>query len=820
MNEKKNQGKPKLSKTDSSSAVPITERVNEKTATFEVNTVGDLLKFAKQKRRALEGQSVTSPFVTGSLQSITKKGIEYKIAESTASPARLDGEANYVSAIARLADVSMRTSMMKFPIPSTMTEDHPIGDAFSLIKRYYPNYEQVSEYLNTVVGQLADSYYISSELRQNLISVAMERVETILSPDVQLPPSTSRETVISNVKSKLETILIEGLTRNLRDTFGRTVPIDSQIDIERLVTRSCTVVANALTAAERFIDISNSSMLIDNLAELERRADDSIGEYARMTLMRLATDLADSAINNPVVALFVKNRLEFSFVSTSEKIDVTLLQIGEALRSPVASIKPRFGIGSTFVADVDFPSIRTMFNATELESVTVIPIIKYIQKALGITSSSSTIDEVLRSAGVPQATDLASYISMPREEFESTQMSTVQKLHEYFFEQTILKLLASSFVSAPSYNLKILSKLRTSDPSIRNVDNIEPVLIAVDHLRTAYLSSIRQMFDFFMAGVYLPSADEYARLESIRSDSLMMTRDFGTPVLDLFIGFVDKSMAKVSQTNQKMVPQLAVTSWSSHSYNYSGVQSLIVSKPPHIVAIQSYLDKDLSPSFLTESESNQLNVALLTGAVGTFSTNCYMKLKYKYSDDIINRLASLVPASVYTSLCEQMRNAGLPNPEALNIVRLTGEELSLYLKLWNKGADFKSDQVEVMTLVEIPREIYLMPHVAEDGVTIMRNKASKFSPFLTIFKAPLSIVSSGHPVKANRIGAEAVGLFMRPWPVSASKAEVIGSETTTKMFSSLTDRIDVGEDGTMQKPFSLLDPGVDYTLESPVSTTE
>lgn len=722
--------------------------------------------------------------VTARLNGLTKTGIQLVNHTNPEPVARLSGDYNYVTLFARLYEFSLKfaTERVKIPFYSDSIE----AAISSLFDKSSSDYRKTWNFLVDNISRLADTYHAGLAQRSGILEDVMIRLKDSSLGSTQITREDDAARLLESLRKDLEFVLLDGMKKSVRDTFGRTIPIDESLAYDALIAETASTVATASQKNIPFISFSSHKEFLLQLASLEKRAVLSTGDHARSQLLSSAAALTAQAKGDPAVALLTKNRMEFILNSGTDLVEVSMGDLTSAFSANVITLSKAKVQGPVAVAEVDLPLLTSSIDATALEQVRIQDVIEYALSSLFLSATSSTISDIITQVGLPAEKDLIALVQQGSVQDQVEYQEVIQAVHEYFYLLNMSALMGHSYSTPPNYDLKLLSSLQSMTAASRTVEDIEPVLIALDGIRQCYVQALKQTFEFFRGTYQIPSATTIAKLSVIK-DTEYSSRYAIVSDPDTFIhDMTDKAMKTVTEGMKRSMD--LDSAWSLNAYDFTSAERLVVLNGDKLISVESFIDQDVDVMLLSQEESNDLKIAGALGVTGSFRVTPYLSFSYKYDSSLIDKLSGMVTLDEYETLATAMEELGLPRPEAVKVERLQGDELTMYRRL--KGEITEEENEDdiarmALTVLHLPHKLYLIPVLSEVSQRLSNHKELPFSPYAHVFQVVLDSFSDMKPVKAGRVGAEAIGLIMRRWPVSAATikvaAEIVDLDVSNKV---------------------------------------
>lgn len=709
------------------------------------------------------------------LRDITKADLEIKSASTPEIANHIIGGPNYELIKSTLITRVLGFSMQEVDIPFA----GPKNSLFeSLTSRRFATPEKVAETLKDLVSQLTRLYHVSITERKQYVEVALERIAREYSLDVEETKTLTED---------IDFILNDGIKKTFRDNIGRQIPVPEASSMASLVGIMIAKIIDTLNAGKSLISTFALTELIRDYAVVERRAALATSEFDKRQTFDELTALTKKISVDPLLCLLVKNRLEYTINASSPTIRMSVIKFAELINTSVVELRAIDITSSVKIMEFSTPILDSAERLDDIERVTLRGTLDYIDEVMGAVSMQrSTSDMVntifsIRSEGEPA-------VKSTRQE-DTDSKETIRSLHMLYFKLELMKMIAQSFTTIPPFESNSLSVVTQSLNAKLDVYTIEPFIIALDNVKLAYVSSLKEALTTVKKGWSVPTIyeieDAQKRIEipPVFKMMLMKTHDAE------YKTFMTAAIAAVANRAEQVtgMKELASTSWRlgrllkrpAKGVNYVGRSGILYDMESHLEETVDVISND-------GSMSSEEMISILAGSSGEFKTIPYQVFKYSFGSPDLDSYFSHVSLDTYMATKEVSLANGVATEAHGDVVLLDS--------LKSETNDLIRQKLNISTekfwCVKMPLLAVFLPKVKyklcyHDPFTDSFTSVMVNSPLLQMFVTAMKSGEIKRVLSTYVNNNTLYSVMGGTWPAISTRVTAIGDVERHKILASL-----------------------------------
>lgn len=526
--------------------------------------------------------------------------------------------------------------------------------------------------LASMVSSAATQYFLSVEERRAYLDIAIEALKEThtMAPDQW-----------KKLQSELDLILTDGFKKSFRDGFGRSLPIPEATLLARSVEASSASLKDALASKSVISEVGPILAGLQRYLRLEQRARYAVTEVEKDMIVKEAVSLTDSMTDYPVIGALVLNRFLYTSRSNSVMIKVPRFAVAPSLGGTPFSLNVKKIKGPVKFVEFTPHAILSSDAESVLQFVSAKEVLIFISELVGYRHVPKESDLIAEVFGMALDIDRIKKALKLKDEDARLNLTSGQALSELFnslFKERLIDMVIDSFVTAPSFSSQTLNSIRTSAYDEETIKRIEPYIIAVDNLKTAYFAAIKDVIAILRPRLLADIPERFVavmkeQLENEHSFSFSITTDqpewFGN-LLNFFEGMVSHPSPV---TIAHILPNLSdsTNSWSAITHVTRDGEKVKVVRDDLIASAAVETHSGRIQSNLMIDVPDDIIMVLQTATSGRFTSRPYARYDVKFDSALLTDLFSYMTLPVFKRLSEEMAKNGMefkskPEPILIN----------------------------------------------------------------------------------------------------------------------------------------------------------
>lgn len=720
-----------------------------------------------------------SKLVQIGLKDVTKVDLEIRKNKEKKVDVHVIGSANHELMKSRMLTKFLDASMNEIELPFIGKTSDRLSD---VLNKKYDSADKVAEVIQSVITQMTKSYHMSVQEREKYTAAAVNSLNETLALSDEDKASLMKE---------INFILKDGLVKNFRDNIGRNIAIPEASTMAELAETLSTTISEAVNKGSRFVDVEKLVKIVAHYSVIEKRAETATSDFDRRSLHEELAKLTKDLASDPTIALIVRNRIEFSMNASSGVIKVTMGKFAELMNMPLVNFEVLDNSTATKILKFSVPRIKNSSTVTDFEYIRLESFIAYVQQVMGAVNATTFSADMLSRVFAQDGSSNSSVNFFNGENYKdviSSDLKTLKEMHSMLFEMKVLELLSSSFNVIPSSHSLSLSKISQSINAKLSLDEVEPTVLALDSIKNAYLSSLKDLVSLSALGLSVPSAYDINEIEKKIVSDVMFRGYLSSDHAAIYTNMIDEVVRNYKTRNASMLnfKPIVNSRWGLGRITVKNGESMALVNRSLMYHVGADIEESVENVNNDGSLSNEELLCLLTGEAGTFRTVPYLSYGYSYGSKDLDEYVSLTQLTDLQSIKSKSDSLGiksLANAEVVMIKRHQSAAITQYFKDENIREEVAWVGKLKKELVMIPDEVFHVK-VLDLKNNSMRSKRVN-SPFISITPTIMTGLVNDDVINIVSNDKHPVLHVFNTWPCLETFTNVVADLSHHKLLHSL-----------------------------------
>lgn len=790
------------------------------TSSNGVIKVNSISESQEKKNQTLTRLSKGKKVISVGLNSVTKAGLTVTDASAEHHVRNLH-DPNYEHVKARLVSLVLDRALENVAIPFNGNVQGSVMHAF---QSRYPSRQAAQDTMTYIVTQVTKAFHESKEARKLAVKDAVDafaRTEegiaffssalskaqsdpdyaASLFKDVKMDltqpknQAAALKMLARGLEADMTNILTDGLTKSMRDNFGRNVAIPESTNMANTVESIITSTHARFETEESLVDVSMTIELLRSYLTIERRALNATSEFERTELYRALTELRKDITKDYVVSNILKNRIEYSHNSQTPMFSVSLNTFAKGANDSLVEFEDVSVTSPSKILEFEVPDVANMTNQAQTDYISSRSILTYVIDCFGGLSTESMLDDTARMFSLE--TLEIDKVMTPSDKYDTKgHTALIGSIHKMLFKLRLLRLLADSFTVIPRYNSMSLNKVSQSITGKFEVSDLEPAIIAIDSVKYAYIESLHDTVEVLLDNANTPTSVEIEYIKKMISSTKMFKYAISPEHNSEFESLAAKVLAR-AETKRNFESRTASIKNSPWFLGYKTVRD---TKGLHIVnrdlinSVTSFIEVS-SPGIVDDGTmADEEIIALLAGGSGTFQVIPQRRFAYTYGGAELDEYASAVSMDTVQSVLELADDKGVVLPPTKEKVKMySAEKGPLDAAILEKV--FPESEVSAAWIGFLPLSVtliykgsfpmaFLTPYAPGRSKKINAN-----SPFARLFRTSVAVTEVSSVVDIFDDKGQLFSVIADVWPSIRMGIQPVADLSTHRYLQTLLDNM-------------------------------